>query len=94
VRHPEERRGHPIAAMPPPYSFSTVIGSAAARQMRNFFDLAEELDMQVTDVARQCNGHAPPSKALVRGLVRELNIDEGYLDKLAEVVRKDLVPES
>jgi hypothetical protein len=39
---------------------------------------------------RQCNGKTPPSKALVKGLSRELDITESYLDKLAEEVRKDL----
>jgi hypothetical protein len=32
----------------------------------------------------------PPSKALVKGLTRELDIDESFLEKLAEEVRKDL----
>jgi hypothetical protein len=59
--------------------------------MRTFVDLAEKLRMPVEDLMRQCNGHAPPSKALVKGLARELDINESYLDKLAEEVRKDLV---
>jgi hypothetical protein len=33
---------------------------------------------------------AAPSKALVKGLARELGISESYLDKLAKEVRKDL----
>jgi hypothetical protein len=32
----------------------------------------------------------PPFKAVVKGLARELDISESYLDKLAEEVRKDL----
>lgn len=59
-------------------------------KMRNFIDLAEKLKMDVTDLMRQCNGHAYPSKALVKGLARELDINESYLEKLAEEVRKDL----
>jgi hypothetical protein len=39
---------------------------------------------------RQCNAKAPPSKALVKGLARELDISESFLGKLAEEVRKDL----
>jgi hypothetical protein len=58
--------------------------------MRTFVDPAEKLNMDVTDRMRQCNGHAPPSKALFKGLARELDIDESYLEKLAEVGRKDL----
>ena len=58
--------------------------------MRNFIDLAEKLKMDVHDLMRQCNGHASPSKALVKGLARELGLNESSLDKLAEEVRKDL----
>jgi hypothetical protein len=32
--------------------------------------------MDVTDLMRQCNAKAPPSKALVKGLARELDINE------------------
>ncbi len=46
--------------------------------------------MNVQDLMRQCNGQAPPSKALVKGLARELDISESQLEKLAEEVRKDL----
>ena len=57
--------------------------------MRNFIDLAEKLKMDVTDLMRQCNGHASPSKALVKGLARELGINESHLEKLAEEVRRN-----
>ena len=46
--------------------------------------------MDVHDLMRQCNGQAPRSKALVKGLARELDINESYLEKLAEEVRKGL----
>jgi hypothetical protein len=46
--------------------------------------------MDVRQLMLECNGKAPPSKALVKGLARELDISEPYLDKLAEEVRKDL----
>jgi hypothetical protein len=36
-------------------------------------------------------GKIPPSKALVKGLAKELEIDESYLEKLAAEVRKDLI---
>ena len=58
--------------------------------MRTLVDLADKLKMDVSDLMRQANGHASPSKALVKGLARELGIDEGYLEKLAAEVRKDL----
>jgi len=38
---------------------------------------------------RQCNGHASPTKLLVKGLAKELDINEPYLEKLAEEVRRD-----
>jgi hypothetical protein len=40
-----------------------------------------------TAAMRQCNAKAPPSKALVKGLARELDISEAYLDKLAQEVK-------
>ena len=42
------------------------------------------------DLMRQCNGHAPPSKAPVKGLAKELGVDESFLNGLADEVRKDL----
>ena len=74
----------------PPYAFSVTIGENCARKMRTFQDLAEKLKMDVHELMRQCNGHAPPAKALVKGLARELDIDESFLNRLAEEVRKDL----
>jgi hypothetical protein len=46
--------------------------------------------MDVVDLMRQVNGKVAPSKALVKGLARKLDISEAYLDKLEEEVRKDL----
>jgi hypothetical protein len=60
---------------------------ACAKQFRTFADLAEKLNM---DVMRQCNAKAPPSKAMVKGLARKLDINESYLEKLAEEVRRDM----
>jgi ribosome-binding protein aMBF1 (putative translation factor) len=73
-----------------PYAFSVTIGENCARKMRTFADLAEKLKMPVEDLMRQCNGKVPPSKTLVKGLAKELGIDETYLEKLAAEVRKDL----
>jgi ribosome-binding protein aMBF1 (putative translation factor) len=74
----------------PPYAFSVTIGETCNRKMRNFADLAEKLKMDVADLMRQCNGKAAPSKALVKGLAKELEIDESFLNRLADEVRKDL----
>jgi transcriptional regulator with XRE-family HTH domain len=74
----------------PSYAFSVHIGETCARKMRTFQDLADKLKMDVTDLMRQCNGKVPPTKALVKGLAKELDITESYLDKLAEEVRKGL----
>jgi hypothetical protein len=80
------------SGMPEPrlYQFSTFVGTACNKQCRTFADLAEKLKIDVVDLMRQVNGKAAPSKALVKGLARELDISEPYLDKLAEEVRKDL----
>ena len=48
-----------------------------------------KLKMDVTDLMRQCNDKVSPSKAMVKGLAKELNIDESFLNRLAEEVRKD-----
>jgi hypothetical protein len=40
--------------------------------------------------ANRPTGKTPPTKALVKGLAKELDIDGSYLEKLAEEVRKDL----
>jgi hypothetical protein len=52
--------------------------------------LAEKLKMPGEDLMRQCNGKVSPSKALVKGVAKELGIDETYLETLAAEVRKDL----
>jgi ribosome-binding protein aMBF1 (putative translation factor) len=80
----------PDSKYKPPYPFSVTIGETCARQMRTFHNLAEKLKMPVEDLMRQANGHAPPSKALVKGLSKELGIDEKLLEKLADAVRQDL----
>ena len=74
----------------PPYAFSVTIGENCARKMKHFYDLAGALKMDVTQLMRECNGHAPPSKALVKDLAKELGIDESFLNRLADEVRKDL----
>jgi hypothetical protein len=56
--------------------------------VRTLADLAEKLD--VNDRMRQRNGKVSRSKALVRGLAKELDIDESLLTRLAEEARKDL----
>ena len=73
-----------------PYTFSMHISAACSAQMRTFADLADKLDMDVTDLMKECNGKVSPSKALVKGLAKELDIDELFLEKLAAEVRKDL----
>jgi hypothetical protein len=45
-------------------------------QTRTFQDLAEKPKMPVEYLMRQANGHAPPFKALVKILAKELRIDE------------------
>jgi hypothetical protein len=62
----------------PPYRFSVTIGANCARQLRTFADLAEKLEMPVEDLMRQCNGKVSPSKALVKGLAKELGVDETW----------------
>jgi hypothetical protein len=60
----------------PPYAFSVTIGECMTRKMVTFLDLAEKLKMPVEDLIRQCNGKMAPTKALVKGLAKELGMDE------------------
>ena len=69
---------------------SLCFDTQCSRQMKTFHDLAEKLKMPVEDLMRQCNGKVSPCKALVRGLAKELEIDESFLNRLADEVRKDL----
>jgi hypothetical protein len=50
----------------------------------------EKLKMPVEDLMRQCKGKTSPTKALVKGLAKELDIDESFLNRLADEIRKDL----
>ena len=80
----------PDSKYKPPYTSSTHIGAACAKQHRTFADLAEKLRMPVEDLMRQCNGKVSPSKAVVKSLAKELDIDESFLNRLADEVRKGL----
>jgi hypothetical protein len=66
--HPDRGRKMPDKPYKPPYAFSVTIGENCARKMKSFYDLAGALKMDVTQLMRECNGHASPSKALVKGL--------------------------
>jgi hypothetical protein len=78
-------------SLPPKlYQFSIFIGVTCKQKSRTFLDLAEKLKMPVAELMAQCNGHAYPSKALVKGPARELDVTESYLYKLANEVRNGL----
>jgi ribosome-binding protein aMBF1 (putative translation factor) len=49
--------------------------------MRTFADVADDLKMPVDDLMRMRNGKVSPSKALVKGLEKALEIDESYLER-------------
>ena len=74
----------------PPCEFCTHIGASCARQMHTFPDLAEMLKMPVDQLMRECKGKIAPSKALVKGLAKELRIEDSFLKRLADEVRRDL----
>jgi hypothetical protein len=46
--------------------------------------------MDISDLMKKYNSKALPSKALVKRLAEELDINESFMEKLAEEVRKDL----
>lgn len=72
-----------------PYVFRPPSGPPALK-FRTFLDLAEKLKMDDHDLMRQCNGHATPSRAPVKGLAKELKIDLQFMEKLANKVRRDM----
>jgi hypothetical protein len=78
--------------MPEPklYSFSTTVGASCARQFISFQDLVDKLKLDVHALMKQYNAKTPPTRALVKGLARELKIDVKFLEKLADEVRRDL----
>jgi hypothetical protein len=63
----------------PPYAFSVTIGETCNRKMRTFIDLAEKLRMHGGGADALVQWKAPPSKALVKGLAKELEINEFVL---------------
>jgi phage terminase small subunit len=63
---------------------ANIVGLTKAQEQNNAVQIV------VRGLMRQCNGKVSPSKALVKGLAKELDIDESYLNRLAEEVRKDL----
>jgi transcriptional regulator with XRE-family HTH domain len=76
-------------AEPKLYDWSVTI-AACNQKSRTFQDLAEKLKINVHQLMKECNGKVAPSKAIVKGLARELDLSESMLDRLAEEVRKDL----
>jgi hypothetical protein len=48
--------------------------------------------MDVTELVKQAKAKTPPTRAIVRGLARELDIDEGFLQKLADESASGLGP--
>jgi hypothetical protein len=81
-----------LPTMPQPklYQFSVTIGESCARQFITFQDLAAKLKMDVVQLMRECNAKVPPSRPLVKGVAKQLGIDEALLERLAEEVRRDL----
>jgi hypothetical protein len=80
------------AAMPQsqPYVFSVRSGASCTRQFVSFQDFAEKLKMDIHQLMLECNnGHAPPSRALVKRVAKELKIEESFLQNLADEVRRD-----
>ena len=73
----------------PPYAFSTTIGETCTRKMVTFLDLAEKLKMDVTDLMAPVQWPTLHHRRLWSKAAKELDIDEGLLERLAADVRKD-----
>jgi transcriptional regulator with XRE-family HTH domain len=59
-----------------------------ARRMLSAYDLGKRLGVDPKELLDMINGKQMPTAKIVRGLARELGIDEGYLEKLAEQVMR------
>jgi hypothetical protein len=60
-----------------PYGFSTPHRCPLRQTVPDAPGLTEKLKMDVIDLMQQCD--APPARALVKGLARELKIGEQFL---------------
>jgi transcriptional regulator with XRE-family HTH domain len=56
----------------------------------NVHKLGAKLGIDPAELLRAFNGRAPPSKAVVAGLAKALDVGMLFLDRLAKEIRKDL----
>jgi hypothetical protein len=72
------------------HGFSQHLGTLCVTRDTNVHKLGAKLGVDPSELLRMINGRAPASKAMVAGLVKTLDIDVGFLGRLAEEIRKDL----
>jgi transcriptional regulator with XRE-family HTH domain len=69
--------------MPQVSEFTKFVGAMCARKMLNVYQLGQRLGVDPGELLDMVNGRKSPTKAVVRGLAKELDVDERYLEKLA-----------
>jgi hypothetical protein len=67
--------------------FTRYVGALLSRRQVEIYPLSRHLDMDPTELLRMINGLAPPTKAVIAGLARELDTDVRHLEKLAAEIR-------
>lgn len=67
--------------------FTRHVSAMCARRMLSVYDLGKRLSIDPKELLDMINGKEEPKAKIVRGLARELGIDEGYPEKLAVEMR-------
>jgi transcriptional regulator with XRE-family HTH domain len=71
------------------YEFSWYVALCVTRST-DLYSLSAKLGLEPMELVGMINGRTSPSKDVVQGLARELDIEESFLIKLADEVRRDL----
>jgi Helix-turn-helix len=74
--------------MPPVSEFTKFVGSMCARKMLNAYRLGQRLGVDPAELLKMINGKKAPTPKVVQGLAKALDVDECYLEKLAEQMRE------
>jgi hypothetical protein len=78
--------------MPDPkvYEFSKHICALCVTRGTDVFRLGAKLGIDPMELLQMIKGKGVPTRAVIRGLAKELHSDPRYLEQLAEEISKDL----
>ncbi|HEY4048025.1 MAG TPA: helix-turn-helix transcriptional regulator [Acidobacteriaceae bacterium] len=72
-----------LGAMPEVSSSPNSSGRCVPGKMVSLYQLSPRLGIDPGELLAMVNGKKIPTKAVLRGLAKELDVDERYLEKLA-----------